>query len=91
MATPDFAQIEEDALRLFDLLCRQPSVSAEGRELDATAELVQELLAGVGFETRQLRAAEGPAAVYGEQRGRSGYTLGTLLSPLPSNGQLDNV
>src|SRR5213592_4717864 len=75
MATLDFAGIDEDALRLVDLLCREPSVSAEGRALDETAALVEELLIGAGFETRQLRADGGPAAVYGEQRGRSGYTL----------------
>ena len=72
---PDYARIEEDALRILDVLCRQPSVSAEGRALDETAELVEELLAGAGFETQQLRAAEGPAAVYGDQPGRGAFTL----------------
>ena len=72
---PDVARIEQDALRIVDLLCRQPSVSAEGRALDETAELVEELLTDAGFETRQLRADEGPAAVYGDQPGRSPFTL----------------
>ncbi len=75
MAEPDVARIEEDALRLLELLCREPSVSAEGRALETTATLVEELLAGCGFETRKLRADGGPPAVYGEQRGRSDYTL----------------
>ena len=75
MAEPDLAKTEEDALRLLELLCREPSVSAEGRALETTATLVEELLAGSGFETRQLHANDGPPAVYGEQRGRSEYTL----------------
>lgn len=65
----------EDALRILELLCRQRSVSAEGRALDETADLVEELLAGAGFETRQLRANEGAAAVYGDQPGRGDFTL----------------
>jgi acetylornithine deacetylase/succinyl-diaminopimelate desuccinylase-like protein len=72
---PDVAKIEEEALRLLELLCREPSVSAEGRALETTATLVEELLAGSGFETRQLRADDGPPAVYSEQSGRSDYTL----------------
>ena len=71
----DYDRMEDDALRILDLLCRQPSVSAEGRALDETAELVEELLAGVGFETQQLRADEGAAAVYGDQPGRADFTL----------------
>jgi acetylornithine deacetylase/succinyl-diaminopimelate desuccinylase-like protein len=71
----DVQQVEADALRLLDLLCREPSVSAEGRALDATATLVEELLVGAGFDTKQVRANGGPAAVIGEQRGRSDYTL----------------
>ena len=75
MAELNGAKVEEEALRLLDLLCREPSVSAEGRALETTATLVEELLSGSGFSTRQLRADDGPAAVYGEQRGRSDYTL----------------
>jgi len=71
----DYGRIEADALRIVDMLCRRASVSAEGRELDETAALVEELLREVGFETRQLRADGGPAAVWGERTGRSGYTL----------------
>jgi acetylornithine deacetylase/succinyl-diaminopimelate desuccinylase-like protein len=72
---PDYGRIAEDALRILDLLCRQPSVSAEGRALDETAELVQELLAGAGFETRQLRSDGSAPAVYGDQPGRAGFTV----------------
>jgi acetylornithine deacetylase/succinyl-diaminopimelate desuccinylase-like protein len=71
----DIERVEADALRLLELLCREPSVSAESRALDSTATLVEELLVGAGFDTRQVRANGGPAAVIGEQRGRSGYTL----------------
>jgi acetylornithine deacetylase/succinyl-diaminopimelate desuccinylase-like protein len=67
--------MEEEALRVLDRLCRQPSVSAEGRALDETAELVEELVAGVGFETEQLRVEGSAAAVYGDQPGRSEFTL----------------
>ena len=72
---PDYGRMGEDALRILELLCRQPSVSAEGRALDETAGLVEELLAGAGFETRQLRGDVGAAAVYGDQPGRAGFTL----------------
>src|SRR5919201_3965158 len=64
-----------ETVRLLELLCRQPSVSAEGRALAETADLVEELLADAGFTTRQLEANGGPPAVYGEQPGRSAYTL----------------
>ena len=72
---PDYGRMYEDALRILDLLCRQPSVSAEGRALGETAELVEELLAEVGFETSQLRADGSAPAVYGDQAGRADFTL----------------
>ena len=75
ISATDFGRIEEDALRLLELLCREPSVSAEGRALDTAAALVEELLVGAGFETKQLRVGEAPAAVYGEQSGRGDFTL----------------
>ncbi len=71
----ELAEITDDALRITDLLCRQPSVSAEGRALGETADLVEELLVGAGFTTQQLRAAEGPPAVYGELPGTGPYVL----------------
>jgi acetylornithine deacetylase/succinyl-diaminopimelate desuccinylase-like protein len=71
----DFDLMAEDAVRMLELLCRQPSVSAEGEALEETAELVQELLAGVGFQTQQLHVAGAAPAVYGAQRGRSDFTL----------------
>ena len=72
---PDWARIEEDAVRITDLLCRQPSVSAENRALDETADLVEELLAEAGFETKELRADEGAPVVFADQPGRSEFTL----------------
>jgi acetylornithine deacetylase/succinyl-diaminopimelate desuccinylase-like protein len=72
---PDYGRMAEDAVRITELLCRQPSVSAERRALDETADLVEELLAGVGFETRQLRADGSAPAVYGDQGGRGEFTL----------------
>jgi acetylornithine deacetylase/succinyl-diaminopimelate desuccinylase-like protein len=72
---PELAEVAEDALRILELLCRVPSVSAEQRTLGEAAELVEELLSGAGFETRRLRVPGSPAAVHGEQKGRSDYTL----------------
>lgn len=75
MTEPDYERIEADAVGLLEVLCRQPSVSAEGRALDETAAVVEELLGDAGFETRQLRVDSGPTAVWGQQAGRSDYTL----------------
>jgi acetylornithine deacetylase/succinyl-diaminopimelate desuccinylase-like protein len=72
---PDYSRVEDDALRILDALCRQPSVSAEAQALDETAALVDEFLIDAGFETQKLRVNDSPAAVYGEQQGRSEYTL----------------
>jgi len=72
---PDYDRMESDALRIFDLLCRQPSISAEGQALDETAELVEHLLGDAGFETRRLRVDGSAPAVYGDQPGRGGFTL----------------
>jgi acetylornithine deacetylase/succinyl-diaminopimelate desuccinylase-like protein len=73
--TIDVEQVERATLELLDQLCRLPSVSAEGGALEETADLVESLLAGAGFVTRQLRGEEGPPAVWGELRGRSEWTL----------------
>ena len=71
----DVAAVERDALRILELLCRQPSISAEGTQLAETADLVEELLAGAGFETRQLAADGSPPAVYGDLPGTGDFTL----------------
>jgi acetylornithine deacetylase/succinyl-diaminopimelate desuccinylase-like protein len=76
ISTPrDLERVRADAVRFLETLCRQPSVSAEGRALEETAMLVEKLLVECGFETRQMRGDEGPPAVYGEQAGRTDYTL----------------
>jgi acetylornithine deacetylase/succinyl-diaminopimelate desuccinylase-like protein len=66
---------EREAVALLEALCRLPSVSAEGGALVETAEFVEELLGGAGFETRQLAVDGGPPAVWGELRGRSERTV----------------
>jgi hypothetical protein len=75
MLEPDWDGVHADAVGLLEVLCREPSVSAEGRALRETARLVEGLLAGAGFDTRQLLVEGAPPAVYGEQRGRSDFTL----------------
>jgi acetylornithine deacetylase/succinyl-diaminopimelate desuccinylase-like protein len=72
---PDFARVEDEALRILGTLCRQPSISAEARALEETAEVLDEFLSDTGFETQRLQVIGGPAAVYGEHEGRSEYTL----------------
>jgi acetylornithine deacetylase/succinyl-diaminopimelate desuccinylase-like protein len=67
--------VEADAVAVLERLCREPSVSAEGRALETTAELVGDLLEAAGFDTRRLRADGAPPALYGELRGRGDYTL----------------
>jgi acetylornithine deacetylase/succinyl-diaminopimelate desuccinylase-like protein len=64
-----------EALDLVTELCSQPSVAAQNLGLGETANLVQSLLDGAGFATEQLSVEGGPPAVYGEQRGRSPFTL----------------
>jgi acetylornithine deacetylase/succinyl-diaminopimelate desuccinylase-like protein len=43
--------------------------------LEETADLVESILRGAGFTTRQVRGEGGPPAVWGELRGRSEWTL----------------
>jgi acetylornithine deacetylase/succinyl-diaminopimelate desuccinylase-like protein len=64
-----------EAQALVKQLCRQPSIAAQNLGLQETADLVQSLLDEAGFATQQLTVDGAPPAVYGEQRGRSPYTL----------------
>jgi len=75
MSTVDVRSIEQEALDLTRELCRKPSVSAEERALDETAELVETLLTATGFETRQLEVDGAPPAVYGELAGEGDASL----------------
>ena len=75
-----FRHIEEHQQEAIDelmRLCRLPSVSAEARAIEETAELVSEMLRGVGFRTQILPKAGGHPVVYGELAGAS--TKKTLL------------
>ncbi len=65
----------QTALDLTELLCRHPSVSAEGRALNETADLVETLLSDAGFVTQRLLEPGAAPAIYGEQRGEDPYTL----------------
>jgi acetylornithine deacetylase/succinyl-diaminopimelate desuccinylase-like protein len=71
----DAAADLDGALAMVERLCVQPSVAARGTGLEETASLVEALLAEAGFSTRQLRVDDAPPAVYGEQRGRSPFTV----------------
>ncbi len=64
-----------EAQSLTEQLCRQPSIAAQNLGLEQTADLVQSLLDDAGFTTQQLNAEGAPPAVYGEQRGRGGFTV----------------
>ena len=65
----------DEAQALLMQLCRQPSVAAQNQGMPEAADLVQALLDDAGFHTRQLQVEGAPPAVYGEQRGRSPFTL----------------
>jgi acetylornithine deacetylase/succinyl-diaminopimelate desuccinylase-like protein len=75
MSSVDVRSIEQEALDLTAELCRKPSVSAEARALGETAELVETLLTGTGFETQQLVVDGAPPAVYGELAGDGDASL----------------
>jgi len=73
-----YAYIEthaERALTLLERLCRQPSVSAEGRGLEEMAELVATVMREYGISAEILPTDGGPPLVYGEIVGRSPHTL----------------
>src|SRR5437899_2872962 len=62
----------QEPRQLLERLCRQPSVAAQGLGM---ADLTESLLQDAGFSTRRLHAEGAPPAIFGEQRGRSPYTL----------------
>jgi len=73
-----YAYIEthaERALTLLERLCRQSSVSAEGRGLEEMAELVATVMREYGISAEILPTDGGPPLVYGEIVGRSPHTL----------------
>jgi acetylornithine deacetylase/succinyl-diaminopimelate desuccinylase-like protein len=64
-----------EAQSLLEKLCRQPSIAAQDVGMADAADLVASLLSDAGFETQQLQVEGAPPAVYGQQRGRSPFTL----------------
>lgn len=69
-----FRHIEEHQQQAIDdlvRLCRLPSVSAEGRAIEETAELMSEMLRSLAFRTRIIPKAGGHPVVYGELAGAS--------------------
>ncbi len=66
---------EGEAEALLGLLCRQPSVAAQGLGMGEMADLVEALLKETGFVTQRLYAEGAPPAIFGELRGRSPYTI----------------
>jgi acetylornithine deacetylase/succinyl-diaminopimelate desuccinylase-like protein len=65
----------ERALALLEQLCRQPSVAAQRDGIAEMADLTQSLLRDAGFATQRLTVEGASPAVYGEQMGRSPFTL----------------
>ncbi len=65
----------DECQTVVEQLCRQPSIAAQNLGLKETADLVQSLLDDAGFATQLLEVEGAPPAVYGEQRGRSPFTL----------------
>jgi acetylornithine deacetylase/succinyl-diaminopimelate desuccinylase-like protein len=66
---------EEDAQQILEQLCAQPSIAAQDLGIEEMADLVESLLVETGFRTQRFRAGDAPPVVYGEQRGRSPFTL----------------
>ncbi|MBN1641765.1 MAG: M20/M25/M40 family metallo-hydrolase [Anaerolineae bacterium] len=64
-----------DAQALLEQLCRQPSIAAQNVGIAEMADLVESLLADAGFRTQRFQAGDAPPVVYGEQEGRSPFTL----------------
>lgn len=65
----------DEAQTLLETLCRQPSVVAQGTGMTEMADLTESLLKDAGFEMQRLYAEGAPPAIFGEQRGRSPFTL----------------
>jgi acetylornithine deacetylase/succinyl-diaminopimelate desuccinylase-like protein len=69
-----FRHIEEHQQEAIDdliRLCCLPSVSAQGRAIEETAELVSEMLGSLGFRSQILPKPGGHPVVYGELAGAS--------------------
>ena len=63
-----YAYVDENAGRFvgeLQMLCRQPTVSAQNRGVKETAEMVLEMLQGIGAEARFITVDNAPPIVYG--------------------------
>ncbi len=72
-----YAYIDEHAdesIEELQRLLRQPSVAAQNHGMRETADMVEEMVRGVGFDPRQVPTAGFPV-VYAQQRGKSDKTL----------------
>src|ERR1700730_7345031 len=78
MADPVITYLDEhanDAQAALELLCRQPSVAAQGLGMPQMADWIEAVLGETGFKTQRLFAEGAPPAIYGELRGSSPYTI----------------
>jgi len=70
-----FHQIDSSSQKYVEqlqILCRQPSVSAQNQGLVETAELVSKLLKQTGFTVEQFSPSNGPPVVFAELASRTG-------------------
>jgi acetylornithine deacetylase/succinyl-diaminopimelate desuccinylase-like protein len=70
-----FDEHPNEAQTILEALCRQPSIAAENFGMTEAADLVVSLLSETGFDIQQLKVDGAPAAVYGELRGKSPFTV----------------
>lgn len=75
MTTSSLQPYLDMARNLAIQLCRQPSIAAQDIGIAEMADLTETLLQQAGFETRRFSIVGAPPMIYGEQRGRSPYTL----------------
>ncbi len=64
-----------EAQTILETLTRQPSVAAQNLGIVEMADLTESLLKEAGFETRQFCIGKAPPLVFGEQKGKSDFTL----------------
>jgi acetylornithine deacetylase/succinyl-diaminopimelate desuccinylase-like protein len=65
----------DEGQMLIEQLCRQPSIATQNLGMAEASDLVASLLEDAGFTTQRLDVEGAPTAIYGEQRGRSPFTL----------------
>lgn len=70
---------EEEIVERLRVLCRQPSVSAQGLGLRECAELTRDLMEEVGLKAELVPLRDGPPVVYGELGSHSSKSNKTLV------------